>query len=317
MAFIKLRYFWILLALLGVAALCLPGQVSDVRSKRMFAHERDVETSFVWEGIPRWDGGKLVGCVHNHSSGPVIFTMDREGRRDEIVFSLAHGAMIHIIGFAASPSGEIALAGSALGADNRGASFVARISADRERQTITRTYPYGPSAVTFTPDGNIWTIGNLNNEAGTDLIARNVLRRFDSSGKMLGSTTLQVLGSKTAETSFLRASLDRVGWFTRDGEYLEFSLDGAEIARYAGPEGAGVDSRNITGLVLSEDNEVVAGHFGGGKAEFVVLDRQQRSWNPVLLSKIQTPSWAFVLGLDGNSLVTTSVNGRMGRFKTK
>lgn len=299
------------------AVFCLTGQVNEGREKRTFTHEREVETAFVWETPPRWEGGKLVGYLHNHSSGPIIYTMDRDGTRDETLFTLKDGALIHVSDLAGSPNGEIATVASALTSDTGGTTFLARISAEREHQTITRTWPYCPKVVTFAADGNIWTIGNMKSEDGTQDLARNVLRRFDPSGKMLGSTTLRIKGWRTAETSFLRASKDRVGWFARDGDYLEFSLDGSEIARYAGPEGSGVESRNIAGMVLSQDNEVIVGHFGEKKAEFIILDREHRSWNPVSVPKEHAPTWAFVLGLDGTTLVTTTMNGRLGLFKTR
>ncbi len=311
------RYLRISLGLLAVAIFCLTGQVNEGRAKRTFTHERDVETAFIWDSFPRWEGRNLVGHLHNHSSGPVIYTIDQNGRRDETVFTLKDGALINIHDLAASTDGEIALVASALSADKRGTTFFARISADRESQTITRTWPFCPSVVTFAPDGNVWIIGNMKSEDGTQDLARNVLRRFDRSGKMLGSATLQVKGWRTAETSFLRASKDRVGWFAPEGEYFEFSLDGSEIGRYPGPEGAGVEFRNITGMVLSEDSEVIVGHFGGTHAEFVVLSREQRAWNSISVSKEHAPSWAFVLGLDGTTLVTTTTNGRLGRFRTR
>lgn len=313
----KRRFSSILIVILGVAEFYLPGQVKEGGAKRIFTHERDVETSSVWDSIPRWDGGRLIGHIQSHSSGPVIFTMDREGRRDETLFTLKDGALINILDVAGSANGEIAIAASAFSADKRAATFIARISADREHQTITRTWPYCPKILTFTPDGTVWTIGNLKDDEDTQDIANHVLRRFDPSGKMLGSATLRVQGWQTATTSFLRASRDRVGWFTRAGEYLEFSLDGQEIARYPGPEGAGVESRNITGMVLSEDNEVIVGHFGRATAEFMILDRERRSWKAVSVSKEQLPEWAFVLGLDGDTLVTFSTSGRLGRFKTR
>ncbi len=157
------------------AVFCLTGQVNEGREKRTFTHEREVETAFVWETPPRWEGGKLVGYLHNHSSGPIIYTMDRDGTRDETLFTLKDGALIHVSDLAGSPNGEIAIVASALTSDTGGTTFLARISAEREHQTITRTWPYCPKVVTFAADGNIWTIGNMKSEDGTQDLARNVL----------------------------------------------------------------------------------------------------------------------------------------------
>lgn len=216
---------------------CPACTIPDARARRTFTYERDVETAFVWRNIPRWNGEILVGYENNHSSGPVIYTIDRVGRRDEALFVLQDGSQINITDIAASSDGEIAIVGSAFTADTRGTTFLGRIATDRKQQTITRLWPYCPRVVTFAPDGTVWTIGNLKDFENTRDLARNVLRRFDRTGRMLGSRSLEVKGWQTAGTSFLSASQDRVGWFTRDGEYIEFSLDGSEIARYDGPDG--------------------------------------------------------------------------------
>jgi len=268
----------------------------------------------MWSKSPKWHGAQLVGYDKNHTSGPIIYTIDRDGRRVETLFTLQDGALINIYDVAPSKDGEIAIVASALTADKRGSTFLARIAADRTSQVITRTWPYVPLVVSFAADGSVWTIGHLKDENAAE-VATNVLRRFDSTGKMLGTNTLHVKGWQTAETSFMSASKDRVGWFTRAGEYLEFSLDGLEIGRYDGPQEA--EERDITGVALNDDNDVVAGRFGKDKAEFVVLDRERRTWNAVELPKEYAPTWARVIGFDGTTLVTYSQSGKLRMFKVK
>jgi hypothetical protein len=308
------RFFIRLSSIVLLATACLSGQPAHVPVKRAFTHDRDLETSFRWLYRPKWNGAQLVGYDQNHTGGPIIYTIDRDGRRVETLFTLQDGALIHLYDIAASKDGEIVIVGSALTADKRGASFLARIASDRTSQVITRLWPYGAFAVTFAADGSVWTIGMLKDENGGE-VARNVLRHFDSTGKMIATRTLQVKGSETAATSFLSASKDRIGWFTLGGEYLEFSLDGWEIGRYEGPEGA--EPRDITGVVLNDDNDVIAGRFGKDKAEFVVLDRDRHAWTPVELPKEYATTWARVIGFDGATLVTYSQSGKLRMFKVK
>src|SRR5579859_2658265 len=90
-----------------LAASCLHGQVAPEQPKRTFTHERDVQTYSVFQEEPRWDGGFLVGVTGNHSNGPVIYTIDREGRKEETLFALKDAALIHVIDVAASSRGEI------------------------------------------------------------------------------------------------------------------------------------------------------------------------------------------------------------------
>jgi len=259
---------------------CLMGQTAPKAVNHTFTHDRDVETGFQWPYVPRWDGAYLVGLANNHSNGPVIVTIDRDGKRDETLFTMQDAGHINLTDMAASSNGEIATIGSALGGGERGTTFLARISSDRKTQVVTRVWPYCAMVVAFAPDGTIWTIGHLKDEENTREVAFHVLRRFDPSGKLLGSTTLNVKGRNTSdETSYLRSSRDRVGWYTRGGEYIEFSLNGTEIARYDGP--VGLNETDINGVGLSAENDFVIGQLANGKSEFDMLDRQNHTWVPI------------------------------------
>ena len=298
---------------LGALALPLIG----AQPKRTFTVEADIETSDVWREFPRWNAGQLVGVHSNRSDAPVIYTVDRDGRRDEYLFTISDAKGIHINDVAITPDGEIGLVGGAYGVEGRYTTFVARIAPDRKSQTVTRTWPYCPIVVTIAADGSIWTIGRLKNEEGTEDLAEAVLRTYGEKGTALqsGRINIQRPLRRTIEVSYLFSSRDRVGWLTTGGEYIEFSLDGKEIGRYKGPEGS---DRGIGGgVAMSEDNDVVAGNFDNGKAEFVVLDRSSGEWVPGSFEKEQAPRWVRVLGFDGTTLVTTPANGRLRRFKTK
>lgn len=297
-----------------LAALVSPGQA---QLRPAFTHERDIVTSLTGTYFPVWGGGVIAEYENNDSSGPIIYTIDMEGRRDEFLLTFQDGAYIQIHNIAASAHREIAIVGGALTADGRATTILARIASDHKRQTITRLWPYLAEVAAFGPDGTIWTIGN--DADGLDN-SRHFLRRFDASGKLLGSTTFWARASTGGETaSFLSASRDRIGWFTKEGEYIEFSLSGSEIGRYEGPDGAaGPGSHwDANSMALSEDNQVVVGRFGGGRSEFVVLDREKRSWPTVSILKDRAPKEARVLGFDGTTLVTTTSNGILSRFQTR
>jgi hypothetical protein len=83
-----MRIIKYLLATGLLTASWLDGQVIEKQPKCTFALARDVETAFQWQAPPHWDGGFLVGYINNPSSGPVIFMIDRDGRREEILFTL-------------------------------------------------------------------------------------------------------------------------------------------------------------------------------------------------------------------------------------
>jgi len=302
-------------------------QSREVEPKRTFIHEHTVQTYSVWHEVPRWGVGLLVAYDGNHSRGPVIYTIDREGKRDDTLFTFDNAAGINIgnYGAVASPSGEIAVIGSAY-ASAPFRTFIARIAPDRKTQIVTPVWPYCLIAVTFAPDGTLWTIGHLKDEDNTREIAYSVLRRFDASGKLLSSVNLRV--RSRAYGGYLRASRDRVGWFTEKNEYIEFSLDGAELARYEGPPGLyegppGNDRYEITGVALSDADDVVATRFSvkqrqgvQDKLEILLLDRNARKWIPAALSN-GMPEWAQALGFDGTTLVISSHNGELSFFDSK
>ncbi|HLJ49026.1 MAG TPA: hypothetical protein VKU01_23590 [Bryobacteraceae bacterium] len=251
----------------------LYAQVPKTIMARSLTHDGDIDSLSRRPESAQWDNHLLVGFEKNHSNGPILYTIDENGTRNEMLFTFDDAARIDIYGIAMSAAGEVAVTGGALTGDSRGTTFIARIAADRKSQVVTRIWPYCALRITFAPDGTLWTIGHLKDNENTRVLARHVLRQFDPSGKMLKSVNVPALGWQTAELTSLHASRDRIGWFNLEGEYIEFGFDGSEIVRVPTPPGS---SRNdITGVALSQDNDVVVSRFGAGRAEFDYLDRRQ------------------------------------------
>jgi len=300
-----------------VIGLCMIAQPQTVKRPLTFEHERDVDTS-QWHYLPQWEGSLLVGYEDFESSAPRIFAMDRDGKREEIRYELPGSAWIYVYNVGAGADGSIVVAGGALSSDSRSASFITWISPDRKRQVAIRIWPYIAMRATVAADGTIWAAGSLNDEENTRVVADNVIRRFDVSGKMLSSLAVQARSrdgrADAAQSSYLVASRDRVGWFTNGCEYLEFSLDGVLRDRFDGP--AGLDWHGLDGVGLSDDNNLAIGRNPGGKFfEVLALDRTARQWVPVSLPEPMTRVWNGLLGFDGRALVTQYGNGRFRRFK--
>ena len=298
---------------MSIATLPAVGQV-----KREFVHERDLETGMLWQKLPAWQGEGLLGFYGNDSAGPVIFSIDRDGRKDEFLFALKDAAKIRIYSLARSQKGEIALAGNAYTTDLHGATYVARIAPGFEKQTVIRTWPYCPAVVALSTDGVLWAVGNLKNEDGTaDVITGHLLRRYDAAGKMLSSKVIAVRDFQGAGdyATYLQTSRERVGWLTV-AEYIEFALDGSEIARYPIP--GATSYTDMVGLAMGQDGEVVIGREQRDKRnkyEILQLDREKGVWVPLVLPH-SPPPWT-VLGFDGTTLVGSTGNGRLSRFASK
>lgn len=275
---------------------------------------RDVQTT-EWSIFPTWASGLLVGYLKNESSGPIIFTVDREGRRTETLFTIPGSNYIELMNTTARETGELVILGHALTAEGSQTSFIATISADRTRQTMTRVWPYMPYIVTVAPDGTIWTIGMVKTEDGRGSVALHVLRRFQPDGRMLDSRTLKLRGDSTFETiSQFRSSADRVALFTPENEYIEFSLNGGEMDRYEGPVRAPSKDLSAVFMGLSRDGRVIITHHTAAGNQFLELDRKNRSWVPVEFVGKAPRKYAEVLGFDGTTLVTREDNGRLGFF---
>jgi hypothetical protein len=276
----------------------------------------DVPASFRVEGFwPQWKGRWLVGVEENKSREPLLYIVGRDGLREEIRFGLPDAYLIIATGIAAGSDGAIAVFGSAYNNDSRGATFLLWISPDRKNRVLNRVWPYVPNAAAIASDGTIWTAGWVRD--GDEVSQRNVVRRFDRSGATLSSFTVRARGwTETSglllTQSYMVSSRDRVGWLNDGGEYIEFSLTGTEVDRFDGPPVA--ESRRVEGIALSEANDLLVGVTGGMKWDIMAFDRKERAWRPVRLSEGKWPHWGRLLGIDGNTLMTTTPEADLCRY---
>ncbi len=302
--------------LLLAVALVSDGQIPTTKKApiRTLTFDNDVQTAKTWQYYPRWEGGRLVGYENNFTAGPILYTVDRTGRHEDTQFVLEGAASIIVLQVAASAKNEIAVVGDAVTSDLRGSTFLARLQPGGRSQIVTRTFPYAPKAVVFAPDDTIWTIGNQFTEDKSRDVAYHVLRRFDCNGKELSSRILNLPpGGTTDNVSYLGAAHDRIGWFTTSGLYIEFALDGKELARYDGPGGVDQsgDSSNWgnRSMALSEDGLVLVAVTRDKHTALYTLIRETRSWVKVEReSRSQAPT--MLLGFDGPNLVTTAARNQ-------
>jgi hypothetical protein len=131
----------------------------------------------MWRVFPRCNAGRLVGYEGKSIDAPVVYTIDRDGRRDEFLFTIPDGKFLEITDVAIGRDGAIGVVGLAFTPDGRGSWFVARLSPDGKRQTVTRVWPYCPMRAVIAADGSLWTMGRIENEEGTRALAEPVLRR--------------------------------------------------------------------------------------------------------------------------------------------
>jgi hypothetical protein len=273
--------------------------------------------------LPHWTGQTLIGVQDNQSNGPLVYMIDREGRRDHFSFSIPDAGVIYVHGLAIGSDGTVAITGGALSGNSRGGSFLALVPPDRKSQTVVRTWPYVAMDVAFVPDGSLWTEGYTFHDTEIRIVKPNIMAHFDSTGKLLASFPVTAKarfgpGRPAAlQHSFLRTSHDRMGWFTNGLEYIEYSFDGREIGRYEGPEVRDPegDPALRASFALSNRNEVLFGTIIDAKRQTWQLDREKVQWIPVQFQDESLPAWGRLLGFDGDTLVTTGKLHEMRRHK--
>lgn len=286
------------------------------KDSALFQRGREFRIDGAFQRI--WLGKFLVHVDDPESRSPTFDLTDHDGHTERVPFELPDTAYIQGLRYSAGTDGSIVAIGTALKGKSSGACFIAWISPDRKRQTVIQAYPFVPEAVAVAADGAIWSVGTLFDDDKMKTIADNVIRRYDTSGKLLSSLTVGGLrapagwGHDATMGSGLLASRDRIGWFTSGDQYLEFSLEGREIQRFEGPPAWGAPGRDpslnywVVGFALSSENQVVVtGVTKDEKSErMAVLNRTARAWYPALLNGGDPSERHRLVGFDGVEMIT-------------
>jgi hypothetical protein len=303
----------------------LVAQVTSQPSPDSSVFQRGREFQIDRASQPFWLGKFMVEVEDPESRSPTFELTDHDGHTERVPFELPDTAYIQGLRYSGGADGSIIAIGTALKGKSSGACFIAWISPDRKHQTVIQAYPFVPEALAVASDSTIWSVGTLFDDDKMKTIADNVIRRYDTSGKLLSSLTVSGLrapagwGNDATMGSALRASRDRIGWFTSGDQYLEFSLEGREMERFEGPSGWGAPSRDptlnywVVGFALSSENQVVVTAIlaKDEKSErMVVLNRTARTWYPVLLTGGDPSERHRLVGFDGTEMITQGVNLR-------
>jgi hypothetical protein len=268
----------------------------------------------------RWPGlhnGLLAGCDVYCEGAPILSLTDKLGNRQTVNLNIPGSDWVAVTDVAAGVDSSLVAVGVALSGDSHTGTFIAWISPDRARQTITRTWPYAPAVVAVAADGTIWTAGPVMTESGGWYVSPNVIRHYTSSGQLLASTI--VSGARrlnglynVSGGSKLMVSGDRVGWFTISCQYFEFSLDGVQLGRYDCPPSVlrisqtGGIALNSAGDVLLATKQI--------PLTVVALDRLTGNWQQVLIQPDSGKQPKHIYGFDGLTLVTNANGSQVRRY---
>jgi hypothetical protein len=261
-----------------------------------------------WEA---WNAGGLLVVENRFSAAPVFRTFDRHGKLvSQFTFSIPDAGLTAVTSFARAWDGSLVIDGTAISNDSRGASFVAWVSADGGEQSIVRTSPFVPSALTVAMDGTVWVAGSdVSRDRPIDH-NQDLIRHYEKSGKLLGSyVPWSSLGTDfhtgpPSMRSIFVASKDRVGWYAPLAHmYIEFSLNGAMLSQV---KTADHPKNDLVTVALCDDGGVFAStrivgdnHQQTGWGIFT-LDRQRGEWSYTRRDE----RWGMLLGCEGTTLAS-------------
>jgi hypothetical protein len=257
-----------------------------------------------------WNAGGLLVIENRFSTAPVFRTFDHDGKLvSQFTFSIPDASLSGIYSFARAWDGSLVLHGQAFWNDSRGTNFIAWISADGGEQSIVRTSPFLPAALTVALDGTVWVAGsNVSRDRPIDH-DQNLIRHYDKSGKLLGSyVPWSSLGTDfhagpPSVRSIFVSSKDRVGWYAPLAHtYIEFSLSGAVINQV---KTADHRKNDLVTVALCDDGGVFAStqimgdyhQIGWG---IFTLDRQRGEWTYIRRDE----RWGVLLGCEGTTLAS-------------
>jgi hypothetical protein len=205
----------------------------------------------------------------------------------------------------------MAIVGTAYTDDSRGGIFAAWVSRDRQEQTIIRTNPFFPEAVTLASDGTIWVAGRNSDPQHKERdYSQNLIRRYDKTGKLLGSfIPWSTLGADPhtvpSAHSVLVPLKDGVGWYSpRSRTYIEFSSDGSVIKLF---KSAPHPEHDLVFVAACDDGSLFATtrvQSAGGQVNWGIFtfDRQRSEWSLIPRNE----RWGWLYACDGTRLVTTT-----------
>lgn len=274
--------------------------------------------------VPGWERGVLLSVDFDTST---ISVYDQAGQLQvRRTLSLADAASVHILDVSAAPGGGLAASASVQSRAGAWASFIYWLDSRGQIVRTVRTSPGAANLICFADDGTLWAVMWVHGADFREAPHYDVLRHYDTDGRMIGSTLPRerVSGKPLlhALSGDMTASADRIGIYAREvDKYIEVSNAGDIIGQWTLPgaaPGAPVGARlQIDNVVLTSSNEVFAGienitrdgHATGG---IYHLNKTTSAFEAVNTDSLSEGSGGFVqlYGAAGNELVVRAGRSR-------
>jgi len=264
-----------------------------------------------------WSYGAVRGVIHdNYNGAPVIWSIDRNGVRDD--FQIVAPELRHstILGVAAAPDGGLAVVGSGK------TPFLARFSPDRSEVKVIELPNFQPHGVAVTSEGRMWTIGRLNTDPLRGIF-EIALKGFEASGAPFVSQIINLRVPRGMERSsfeyhvldgsILVAAGARIAWVTHFGQYIEFSAGGQQVIYAEPPEDLEFEIDNAS-LAVSVSGETFLAMNVQDVCVLSWLQRKTGKWIPVNYEGDELEVGSRLLGFDGNDVIVLDAGLDRGGF---
>ena len=266
---------------------------------------------FPHKPMPKWENGFVLAF---EMDSPEVFAWNREGQlATRATIRIADSLVVRVWAIAAMESGVLAVAGSAATAD-RGATFIAWLDASGVINRVVRTTPFAARNLSFAKDGTLWAFGRVVDRNSRTEPPHDVLRQYDSEGRLLRSLLPRqsfVDRQHPSSLSFMTSSGGRVGIYSLiANEWIEVSLLGEILGRWKGVNLA--SGSKLGGAAILPSGDVYASELQNtgtgppGRTAFFRLDKETGAWRIVAADDLLLEDGRgaiMILGVDQEKLV--------------
>lgn len=267
-------------------------------------------------GRIHWSHGAVRGVIHeNYNGAPVVWSIDKNGVRDDFQIVAPELRHSRILGVAAATDGALAVIGSGR------IAFLARFSPDRTQVKVIELPNFQPHAVAVTGEGRMWTIGRHTEPLRG--IYEVVLKGFEESGAPFASQIIKLriprgmnrdhFEYRVLDRSILVAAGARLAWVTHFGQYIEFSGGGQPAIYVEPPEDLEFEIDKAS-IALSPSGETFLAMNVQDICVLSWLQRKTGKWIPVSFEDDELEVGSRLLGFDGIDLIALDAGLERGGF---
>lgn len=260
--------------------------------------------------IPKYSNGYLLfydhdGTITSYTATGVLAT--------QVKAALPDTSRLLVRDVCAWADGAIGVAISAMQTEQgAAASVIIKISPTGQVERATRTTPFGVSGVVCAPNGRLWAAGREHDASYRDVPVHNVLREYDSEGRLLQSTlstsSFAIANQHPVGSLFLVANDHSFGLYSGTAnEFVQLDWSGTVTSRSITPPIARSSAVVISAALTPADELYLGGvaKAKGGQTVTMRWDRTANTFQPVSIPELAGDDVRTmnVLGAAGSQLI--------------